>query len=276
MSESFALFPSLPPELRLLIWQKLIEPRLISLQCQIQCAANDQPGTFLFHSFLNPPFSSDDDARTRTRSASAFDIRVHFAAAITLAPVPVLQVCRESRHFALRHGYRAWRLRDEFGHTRDVMWHVELDTISLATPHRPLIPRFYGELFRRQFPAEVAAVRRLAVPISTWRPKQREVAALGQCWAGYARLETMVVVMAGALKGFGAEAVVDHDTCRDLEAVEQGLDGLSERAPEGPWMVPAVVLVEYETDILRAEETDMHVTCNTCAKIHGGGRAADI
>ncbi|KAH9212825.1 hypothetical protein DL95DRAFT_391157 [Leptodontidium sp. 2 PMI_412] len=265
MAQSFTLFNTLPTELRLLIWQHCLEPRIIPLQCQIQCCLNT-PGTFLYHSFLQP---TSDRSRSRELPPAVVDIRVHFAAASTISPAAILQICRESRQFAIKAGYRVWKLRNEYGHTRDVMWNAAVDTVSLATPHRASIPRFYGELFKRQFPVEVKRVQTIAVPISSWKEKNREKPEVGECWAGYSKLERIVVVLADAIQRKGGGAV-EHGTCELIG----GMKGRLEKIAAGcgvQWNVPSVVLVGAERDVLRVEDLEMQVACDPCPSIEGRG-----
>ncbi|KAG4428055.1 hypothetical protein IFR05_016463 [Cadophora sp. M221] len=270
MAESFPLFNTLPTELRLLIWQHSLSPGIIPLQCQIQCSLST-PGTFLYHSFLQPSSERTSNNRSRSRDIppALVDIRVHFSASHSITPLPILQTCRESRQFAIRAGYRVWKLRDESGRSRDVMWNAAVDTVSLGTPHRASIPRFYGELFRRQFPVEVRRVRSIAVPVSSWKVKNREMDEVGACWGGYSGLERIVVVLAGAMIRNGGGAV-EHDTCELVGGVKGGLERIAEGCGGG-WKVPAVVLVGAEGDVLRAEELEMRVACDPCSGIEGRG-----
>ncbi|PVH74692.1 hypothetical protein DL98DRAFT_593897 [Cadophora sp. DSE1049] len=260
MAENFTIFNALPTELRLLIYEHSLSPRIIPLHCQIQCSLS-KPGTYLYHSFLQPP-SDRQSSRSRELPPSIVDIRVHFAAASHIEPATILQVCRESRQFAIQHGYRIWKLRDEFWNTRDVMWHAGLDIVSLGTPHRASIPRFYGELFKRQFPVEVQRVRAIAVPVASWKEKHREKVELGECWKGYTALRRIVVVMGDAVKRKG-KGVVEHDTCKLVCGMRMGLGKMVEGG-KGEWKVPAVLLVGGEGDILRAEEMEMRLDCDPC------------
>ncbi|KAH7333052.1 hypothetical protein BKA65DRAFT_38911 [Rhexocercosporidium sp. MPI-PUGE-AT-0058] len=252
MPQSFPLFDALPTELRLLIWQHCLEPRIIPLQCQIQCCLNT-PGTFLYHSFLQP---ASDRSRSRKLSPAVVDIRVHFAAASTIFPPAILQICRESRQFGIKAGYRVWRLRDEFGHTRDVRWNAKLDTVSLASPHRASLPRFYGELFRRQFPVEVERVQAIAVPVASWKEKHREKPELGDCWVGYTRLERIVVVLGDAYQG--GRSSTEHGSCELISGVKGGLEKIAAGCGK-QWGVPSILLVGNEGDILQAEVVELQL-----------------
>jgi len=154
------------------------------------------------------------------------------------------------------------------------MWHAGLDVVSLGTPHRASIPRFYGELFRRQFPVEVQRVRAIAVPIASWKEKHREKVELGECWRGYEGLRRIVVVMGDAIKGRGV-GVVEHDTCKLVEGMRMGLEKIAERG-EGQWKVPAVLLVGSEGDILQADELEMRLDCDPCPSNGGKCRLGPV
>lgn len=148
------------------------------------------------------------------------------------------------------------------------MWHAGLDVVSLGTPHRASIPRFYGELFRRQFPVEVRRVRTIAVPVASWREKHRERVEVVECWKGYAGLRRIVVVMGDAVKRKG-RGMVEHDTCKLVEGMRMGLEKMAEGS-KGEWKVPAVLLVGCEGDVIRAEEMELRLDCEPCPS-NGGG-----
>lgn len=168
-----------------------------------------------------------------------------------------------------------WKLKDEFGKTRDVMWNAALDTVSLATPHRASIPRFYGELFRRQFPVEVERVQTIAVPVSSWKSKHREKVELGECWAGYTQLRKIVVVLADAFQPQGGNTV-DNDTCDLILGIRGGLEKTVARFPAVTWKVPSVLLIANEKDILRAEDLEMHLECGPCEASNVGCQVVPV
>jgi len=148
-----------------------------------------------------------------------------------------------------------------FGKTRDVMWNAGLDIVSLGTPHISAFPRFYRELFRRQFPGEVRQVQDIAVPLTDWEEKPE----LGGLWAGYTELK-MIVVVLGEATHENSRGVMGHDICGVVHDMESGLGKMT--ADRGmQWNVPSIELVPTEGDILRAGDLDMRVECVLCSSI---------
>jgi hypothetical protein len=142
------------------------------------------------------------------------------------------------------------------------MWHPALDTVVLARPHRAAMPRFYGELFRRQFPAEARWAQALALPIASLKEHRRERAELAGCWEGYPQLRRIVVVLEEAIHGHhGGDAVFFPGTCELVAGMKKRLGGMAEGREGLRQVVPLVVLVRAELDILRAEAREMRLVC---------------
>ncbi|KAL2065938.1 hypothetical protein VTL71DRAFT_3608 [Oculimacula yallundae] len=250
MAETFTLFNALPTELRLLIWYTTLEPRIIPLQCEIRCCTYT-PGTFLYNSFMQPT----ERSRSLDTPTAINDIRIHIAAKRNIAPAPALEICRESRQFAIKQGYRVWKLKDEFGNTRDVMWNARLDIVSFATPHRRSMPRFYGELFRRQFPVEVRRVQNIAVPLVCWEETNREKKELGDCWVEYTGLKKIVVALAHYRRNHGR---LELNACELIQGMKSCL-GKIPAGRDAQEKAPIVILIRKQEDILRAEDVEIHM-----------------
>ncbi len=273
MLESFALFPALPLELRYLIWEHSFQPRTISLLCQSYCGESS-PENFPFKSFLQPPVDINR-SRGEVEPVADIDIRLHFAASGSIEPAVILQVCRESRHFAILRGYVPWILKDVDKCVRQVMWNAALDTISLSAPHRQPLPRFYGELFRRQFPVEAKVVQSLAVPSCSWKSRYGETSEVGECWVEYAQLKTLVVVLGNpfqfALSRLKGRTSIPNTLEADAWALPRGvretLDKLASRRSDAHWKVPTVLVVRDEGMILRAGEMEMCLECKSCKSL---------
>lgn len=140
------------------------------------------------------------------------------------------------------------------------MWNPALDTVSIASPHRGSMPRLYGELFRRQFPVEVALVQRIGIPGSCWREDPREKLEVAECWGEYAQLKTLVVVLGPLIQSYnggGLSAMIEAEQLEAemLEIVRGGNESLHKIADQDScvgWNVPSLLLVKDERRILRA------------------------
>jgi hypothetical protein len=159
---SFHLFPHLPLEIRLLIWELSLVPRIIPLYCD-KFGASATTSTLVRH-FWNPHLSF-----TISENQSFLDKNIHFTTSISLTRVPALSACQESRQAAVNRGYRPWKLksRNDDG-VRDVMWNPNIDVVSFEGSYKEWIPCLYTNIFSTQFPAETKVVQNLALPRSSF------------------------------------------------------------------------------------------------------------
>ncbi|CAG8955294.1 hypothetical protein HYFRA_00011276 [Hymenoscyphus fraxineus] len=130
-------FLSLPREIRQMIYDLLIEKRLISLA---------------YDRVLNGP------------------VQIFFAKKppCFLLPSPqILSICQDSRVYALSKGYRPWDLRNSQGKTLRMMFSPDLDTISF--PRTASLGDFNPAFFPAAFPEVTQYIKKLALPSTHWR-----------------------------------------------------------------------------------------------------------
>ena len=155
----FTPFSRLPRELRLLIWKRTFDQRLIKLERQIRPFRPQhapEPLYLLGGDFPYQHFTLE----TPTRPTSPY-YTLLFAPGQVTSPV-AFSVCHESRQAGLSQGYKRWTFTDQNEKVRDILWHADLDTISL--PLR-VDPKFDDlNLFISQFSEQLGEIKKLAVP----------------------------------------------------------------------------------------------------------------
>ena len=163
---SFSLFPQFPKEIRLSIWDRTFEPRLISFPCEKhEFDFENQPS---FQYFLHRPgLNITSPARATTLTARFLPRDVD--------AVIALSVCHESRGAALLR-YKPWKIENQHGEIKIMMWDPEVDIVELVmAPEDNPISRFlnlrfacYYTVFEMEFPAQTKEIKHLAVPTHLW------------------------------------------------------------------------------------------------------------
>jgi hypothetical protein len=164
----FPRFPSLPKEIRLIIWELSLTPQLISVTSQISPFIPHHAPRFLYFLGGDPPFQNftlDDNIRPNEPYYTALS----YPSSST--PPPLLSTCQESRAVALGKGYVSWKVANEHNVTevREMMWNPGIDVIYFRSQEeeRQLF-RDEIDLFCKQFPVQAAQIQRLATVSSWW------------------------------------------------------------------------------------------------------------
>jgi len=72
---------------------------------------------------------------------------------------PLLSVCRESRDIALEKGYRAWKMYDQNGGIREVMWNPGVDVVLFERNEGWELREM--DVLMKQYPEQAKQVRSL-------------------------------------------------------------------------------------------------------------------
>jgi len=145
----FKLFPLLPPEIRLTIWELSFEPRSISL------VYSSLPQNWPSKPTPLMPFPDDYDV---ARLLHNIHEKFWFTPMKTSIPA-VFQVNREAREAAMSR-YESWAVTDWRGRVKTVRWNPEIDLVAL--PEGDVKSTLCG--FFCQFPHVAMNTRRLALP----------------------------------------------------------------------------------------------------------------
>jgi hypothetical protein len=272
MPQTFTLFSLLPKEIRLLIWEQTITPRVLSLHCKTY----DTYGSGgAIEPFLLKLFVSSPKRYTFPfTKADAVDEIVRFS--ISHIPLlPALAVCNESREAIITGcGYKAWEVDDINGDSSYFLWSPKLDTIAFAGPHPRLLPQLYSEIFYLQFPEEVEEVERLAVPTSHWKEAWGPRIDRAEHWTRFTALREMVAVVDEEFEKRCARKIRDefynsqHGEAwyipnNIVSALEKG----KEMRPDVEWRVPDVRAVKDKSGILEGSDF-FKLRCYPCRDIN--------
>jgi hypothetical protein len=272
MAETFTLFPLLPKEIRLQIWEQTTTPRVLSLHCKTY----DTYGTggaiepFLLKFFVSFP-KRDTFPITK---ADAVDEIVRFSIS-HIPQLPALAVCNESREAIIKGcGYKAWEVDDINGDSSYFLWNPKLDIISLAGPHPRLLPQLYAEIFYIQFPEEVEEVERLAVPSSHWKEAWGPRIERAEHWTRFTALREMVVVVDEEFEKRCAREIRDRfyrSQHGEAWYIPNNIPSALERGrgmrPEVGWRVPDVRAVRDEGGILEGPHVRFRLRCWPCPDV---------
>jgi hypothetical protein len=207
MSEliTFSYFCLLPKEIRFMIWEHLLEPRLIELEFHTYNLDIWDPPRFLY--LLGGDFPYEHFTMESTeRPAEPYYTGHLFPRRVT--PPAGLAVHRESRDFFLSFGYRPWTLGIPLCKPMIVMWCPALDTI-LFPPDRRCYPR-YLEVFIQQFPTQLKELESIALPSLYWSHNS------------IFPIDLKLLFKFEALKEFVLLLSKEHE--RDFIVVEEGLE----------------------------------------------------
>jgi hypothetical protein len=271
MPETFTLFPLLPKEIRLLIWEQTITPRVLSLHCKTY----DTYGTGgAIEPFLLKLFVSSPKRNTFPfTKADAVDEIVRFS--ISHIPLlPALAVCNESREAIITGcGYKAWEVDDINGDSSYFLWNPKLDIIAFAGPHARLLPQLYAEIFYLQFPEEVEEVERLAVPSSHWKESWGQRIDRAEHWVRFSALREMVVVVdeefeKRCVRKIREEFYINREAWYIPNNIVPALEKGKEMRPDVEWRVPDVRAVRDEGGILEGANVRFRLRCYPCPDIN--------
>ncbi|PMD15890.1 hypothetical protein NA56DRAFT_328219 [Hyaloscypha hepaticicola] len=256
MSEptSFTLFPFLLPEIRLLIWEYAIQPRIITFQCSLyNFNIQDAPQT-IYLVGGDPPYEHFEIGIPQRPTSPYYLVQCY--PPIVASP-PLLSTCHESREVALRCGYKPWRIENEARGTRNLMWNPRLDVISLETNQRR---RFFQgsciDVLVELFPEEVKEIRNLIFETIRWPPGEDE--NLGQ-WTKilrFSNLRQLAVLVESHDRRLDFMLKHAADGVRKCLAVAKDLQmkrldaGSTEYLKLAAWFPSNVQVVDHESDIL--------------------------
>jgi 2EXR family len=276
MPETFTLFPLLPKEIRILIWELAITPRVLSLHCKTYdtYGSGGAIEPFLLKLFVSSPkrytfpFTKTD----------AVDEIVRFSIA-HIPLLPALCVCNESRQSLITGGgYKAWEVDSIDGDSQYFLWNPKLDTIAFAGPHPRLLPQLYAEIFYIQFPDEAKEVERLAVPSSHWKDSWGPRIDRAEHWIRFAALKEMVVVVDVEFERACVRRVMEDDVYTGgvdpfsvpgdiMMALEKG----KAMRPDVEWRVPDVRVVRDKNGILEGADLYLTLRCCPCPDLNEPG-----
>ncbi|EPE32019.1 hypothetical protein GLAREA_12101 [Glarea lozoyensis ATCC 20868] len=142
----FSLFPKLPHEIQLMVWECLLKPRIIHITDLI--------------SYLN----GDDKKRCNPKGAKTDELKLCTPFALNnFTAVSPLSICHSSRQFCLSRGYKILLLSTLSKKTMLIMWNPEIDYIALqGRMDRFLLP----ENLSRYHPEFAAETRNLILYVT--------------------------------------------------------------------------------------------------------------
>ena len=265
MADTFILFPNLPKELRLQIWEHTLQPRALTLHCATDRSAGAiEP--FLLKLFVSSP------RRTifPLNKQDAVDELVRLSPS-NIPPLGALAACEESRSVALSRGYRAWRMDNKAGEVLDVMWHPDIDIVCFSGPHLRLLPQLYTEIFYLQFPHEATEVRKIAIPSSHWRESWGERLDRIEHWLKFGSLREIILVVDKAFETKIVRRLEEHQQPNEGGGpwfvpgnIEEALEKAKLMKPGIDWQVPSVRVVRDEASVLKVHDLELALRCYPC------------
>jgi len=279
--QEFSLFPLLPKELRLQIWESTFSPRLLSLQyikskgrkgwpClqQMLCYQLQYP-----RQYPTPP----DDQRIPLSRMPEWLAQVFRLILVSADPISTMSVCHESRACGIRSGYRTWKLRNHEGYEREVFWNPIFDTVAFVGPYSEnWIPDFLTRIFMIEFPSQTQEIQKMALPTTSWRHWDGENFYQTAFLLPYESLREIVFVLDEPWERRNIEKYTPHspfyrkqlagglypfELPRDIEKV---LENDKKKHAPARWKVPAVRVVREESEILGQTSTKMVLRCFPC------------
>jgi hypothetical protein len=246
-STSFTLFPCLLPEIRLLIWEYAIQPRVIIFKCELYNFNIQQAPQSIYLVGGDPPYEHFEIGIPQRPTSPYYLVQCYPP---NVASPPLLSTCHESREVALRCGYKPWRIENEALGTRNMMWNPRLDVISLDTNgRRRFIQDSCLEIFVELFPEQVKEIHRLIFGdenVGQWSNTLR-FSSLRQLAVNVEALDRGTEFMLQhAADGFrGCLAAAKEVQMKRLDA------GSEEYVKLAAWFPSNVQVVEHESDILK-------------------------
>ena len=146
MLEGFHLYPYLPRETRLQIWELAaypLPPQIIPLELQHHLSHSDIPPTHLADYVTLMDYNRNQDiwARFYTTNIEPSEI-------LSI----LLSTCAESRAVAFRMGYKKWTLKDKKYKIKDVIWNPNIDVVAIVGKHDESLVRWYLSVSRSSSP----------------------------------------------------------------------------------------------------------------------------
>ncbi|KAF8853299.1 hypothetical protein BDZ45DRAFT_677747 [Acephala macrosclerotiorum] len=272
MATKFTLFPLLPADIRFLIWEQTFVPRILSF------SYDDDHNT----DYNEWPVDWDEVAFDRLfalpeiNSQQEFDLPGPLSGMVT-EPIQALEICRESREFAIKAGYRAWTQIVPSGRMT-FMWNPIYDTVSLAEFYdserrKPLF--VLTDTFCNQFPEQARELLYLAVPTSLWNNEEDKAVdeRMVEKWVKFERLREIAAIVDENYENYRAQQQArtfpeDKEIgkgCTFPDDIIKGLnDGKRAREEWLTWRVPKVRVVGDEESVLSEEDWHLQLRCDPC------------
>lgn len=247
----FTFFPTLPGELRCLIWEHSFSPRVVSLI--VDSYAPNSPG-----------------------SQNELYIKLP-----VLAKVSALQTCKESRKVALTQGYKAWNVEGADEAT-NMMWNPRIDVVFISGPYAK---DMCMHTLHRLFPSETTAITRLALETSIFprgmpHDRRRQL----RQWVTCASLAELILVYDDVYERQCVQTAKDvfyelkATSCpwsipRDFEYSLKTLDSVMPAVPvvgeEGirRTELPKIRVVDNEEGIINGESLELNLRCWPCRDV---------
>jgi len=148
-----------------MIWAQSLEPRVISLECEVDSFDIRHPPNFLYLLGGDIPYTHFT-MNTQERPTEPYFV-AHLYPSHIQSP-PVLAACQESRQIALSSGYQPWTIESYTRGSLDIMWNPNVDVISLG--REPFLHDSASfSIFLNQFPKQAKEVQRMATRSTHWR-----------------------------------------------------------------------------------------------------------
>jgi hypothetical protein len=165
---TFTLFPLLLPEIRLMIWEYAIQPRIITFSCELHNFNIRHAPQSLYLVGGDAPYAHFTIDVPQRPTSPYYLVQCYPG---SVASPPLLSTCHESRQVALTCGYKPWSIENQSLCTRHVMWNPALDVISLAKIDKSQdINEQCLDVFVALFPEQVREIQRLVVETDRWPP----------------------------------------------------------------------------------------------------------
>jgi hypothetical protein len=150
-----------------MIWAKSLEPRVISLECEVHSFDIRNPPNFLYLLGGDIPYTHFT-MNTQERPTEPYFIAHLYPPQRTIPSPSVLSACQESRQVGLSSGYQPWTVESYTRGSLDIMWNPRVDVISLG--REPFLHDSASfSIFLNQFPKQAKEVQRMATRSTHWR-----------------------------------------------------------------------------------------------------------
>jgi hypothetical protein len=191
---TFQLFPQLLPEIRLLIWEHALQPRIIPFTCTLSPFNPRRAPQALHLVGGDPPFTHFSiDVPQRPTSP-------YYLAQCSpgnISSPALLRTCHESRAFALSHGYRVWKIENGSLGSKDLLWNPDLDIILLRrVENRGLLNDTTLHVFVNIFQSQLGEIKRLVVETDgRWAREDRSDVTAWERVSCFRNLEEVVLLI---------------------------------------------------------------------------------
>ncbi|CZR67672.1 uncharacterized protein PAC_17571 [Phialocephala subalpina] len=272
MATAFTLFPLLPADIRFLIWEQTFLPRILSF------TYDDEHNT----DYNEWPEDWDEVAFNRLFALPASTVQPEFdlpgpLSGIVTESIPALEICRESREFAIKAGYREWTQVVPSGRMT-FMWNPLYDTVLLAEfydsqKRQPLF--VLTDTFCDQFPEQARELRYIAVPTSLWNSEEGESVneMMVEKWMRFGSLREIAAIVDENYENYRSQMHAhtfpeDKEIAKGCAFPDDIIEGLNEGKESSErwstWRVPKVRVVGDEESILSTEDWHLQLRCDPC------------